>query len=760
MEKISFRPLTSVKKTEDEKPEKLEEALKMEWHQLPEEECYKIIDEKVQAKDYIEAKTLTSTLMKKYIKEGRSLSPQLKEYILSEWYKTTQIEEMTESEKEEETQNAQQDLVNIEEEVKTYSNVPAIVVGRNQSKRIINVAWGREQEGFFKWNFRKPLPNYNETLSLSFEQKASRGMMNVKMATPLQENANFQDDFYRVEEATLSQNEAKEFFHQDTPLPFYLFDRKDLPQMVDGTKVLIHWVYKFQPRDNEFNWSIVRVRPLIEQSTETQSKDVSERKVEEHKEEVTSCHEQTNNETASIKEEREDTPTTLRETYSLIINDIPLRNGELTCRCLTNNNELIYFRKSLTQMEINRLDKLTVTGLVRHEAFGKQFVKIERIELANDSDFPESILRKRVRRLHKSDNNIFLDDEQLATRKVQLLKIKHLMMREQSEDFSVLVEEMFLYAVHIKDYEWTIASIKAVKTNPADSNAPIVEEAEDIKEELTPEEKAKQQEALRQPWQVRVAYITKVDEERGRVEIVYGIRKKGYIALEDFPLTSPYQGDWLGMKMLDGKEPMHEIVFHDIIRLDPNKRLPNTSKLIYKVRRGILWYSSEEKSFKLHGASISNDVVLAMEQPQYKDYFLIEELLDYDEEKQDFAWRPVKIEQFEYLEPMSEMEEHIYPHKFRQEALFQKALAELGANTAPEVKQETKVKEVKAKKAEKPQVVAQEQAKTKKDTPAETLIIGEGFASFCPQSVSKHRHKRGAIRARGRKGLRAKRKQA
>ncbi len=792
MEKNSFRPQTSVKNTEDEKPEALETALKIEWHQLPkEEECYQIIDQKVEERAYTMAKALTSALMEKFMQEGRSISPQLKEYILSDWYKTTQIEEVKEAKTaepaKEEGHNASEEVRKDEEELKFYQETPAIVVGRNQTKRIINVAWGREQEGFFKWNFRTPLPNYNDTLTLDFEQRTLRGIMNVKRAFPLQGETGFQDNFYQIKEVSLEQNEAGEFSYEGNPLPTYLFGKQNISSLQAGDKVLVHWIYKFQPKDREFSWSIIKVEVPNNQTTTA--------KVEETQEETKQAQEtpqaevvaklpqeeaqEPNNPTQATTQEEQEHADVFTETHTLIINDIPLRNGELTCRCLTNQNELIYFRKSLTEMEINRLDKLIITGLVRHEAFGKQFIKITEIRLAEDKDFPETILRKRVRRLRKEGNNIFLDDEQLAARKVQLLRLKHLMMRAGSDDLSVLVEEMFLYAVHIKDYEWTIASVKAVKAETEEADVtPIVEQDED----LSPTEKQKQQEALRQPWQVRVAYITKVNQELGRVEIVYGIKKKGYIALEDFPITSPYEGDWLGMKMLDGKEPMHEIVFHDVIRLDPNKRLPNTSKLIYKVRRGVLWFSEQDHCFKLHNAPISQELVLAMDSPKYKDYFLVEELLDYNEALGDFAWRPIKVEKFEYLEPAEEMEGHIYPQKFRQEEAFHKALANLEA-IAPKLRKEEKptakqgeespktkavetaqiptamptAKEVVAEpKAEKPVAKQEENA----ITPQEAITINKALVSFCPQGVSKHRRKKEQSRARGVKGLRAKKKQA
>ncbi len=756
MEKISFRPKTSVKTIEEETPQELESALKIKWQQLPkEEECYKIIDQKVEEKAYLEAKTITSILMKKYMKEGRSLSPQLKEYILSDWYKATHIEEGKEA-RVPQTEDEKGKL-NI------YENIPAIVVGRNPNKRIINVAWGREQEGFFKWHFRTPLPNYNDALVLDFEQRETRGIMNVKRALALEGEASFPQDFYRIDEVSLETNEANEFSYQGTPLPRYLFDKEAFPLLKEGDKAFVHWIYKFQPKDQEFNWSIIKA--------EVAKQEIESVEAEQEKEEK-KVQEETPQATSQETEEPKEPAIIQTETHSLIINDIPLRNGELTCRCLTAENELIYFRKSLTKTEVNRLDKLVITGLVRHDNFGKQFIKILAIKEADDKDFPETILRKRVKRLHKEGNNIFLDDEQLAARKVQLLRLKHLMMKEQSNDFSVLVEEMYLYAVHIKDYEWTIADVRAVKAETISEDTPPSKEKED---ELSPEEKQKQAEALRQPWQVRVAYITKVDEELGRVEIVYGIKKKGYIALEDFPITSPYKGDWLGMKMLDGKEPMHEIVFDDVIRLDPNKRLPNTSKLIYKVRRGVLWFSEQDQCFKLHNAPINQEVILAMEEPKYKDYFLIEELLDYDEELDDFAWRLVKVEKFEYLDPIEEMEGHIYPMKFRQEEVFQKALAKLKAlapkKEVEELKEEI-VEEVTETKVTKEEVIKSEVIKETKEEALpkaqrqereivqQAITISRANVSFCPQRVSKHRRKKVQDRARGVRGLGLRRKQA
>ncbi len=753
METISFKAKTTEELTKEGTPQELETTLKQEYHEEPkEEEYYKQIDAKLEEGNFVEAKVLTANLLKECIKEGKSLSPKLKSYILSDWYKSTQIEATKEPKEAEETEAKEEKAATEEPELKSYQNVTAIVVGRNHAKRIINVAWGRGQEGFFKWNFRTNLPNYNDKLVITFEQRETRGIMKVQTALPLEGEANFQEDFYQVEEIELEVNEAGEPCYKAQELPTYLFREQNIEGLQAGSKAYIHWIYKFQPRENVFDWTMSKVVLADAQAPKQEDTNESE----------TSTEKQEPSNNAEAKQEKKHSEAKL-ETHSLIINDIPLRNGELTCRCLTNENELIYFRKSLTHTEINRLDKLIITGLVREEDFGKQFIKIEEVKLAQDEDFPETILRKKVRRLHKEANNVFLDGEQLAARKVQLLRLKHLMVQEQSDDLHVLVEEMFLYAVHIKDYEWTIASVK-----------PLNREAEQDTSSLAPQKAKefssdKEKESLRQPWQVRVAYVTDVNKEIGRVEIVYGLRKKGYIALEDFPISDVYKGDWLGMKMLDGKEPMHEIVFNDIIRLDPNKRLPNTSKLIYKIRRGVLWYSEQDHVFKLHNAPISQELVRAMENPQYKDYFLVEEVLDYNEQEENFTWRPVKVEKFEYLEPVNDMEEHIYPHKFRQEAVFQKALANilaLAPKDEPKPSAEKPLSsQAKAEKAvaQKPKAKSQAtkvKAKATKTAETKSNTLAPARRSFCPQAVSKHRKQRGQGRVRGTKGLRAKRRLA
>ncbi len=754
-----------VEDADKDKPKALKMELQENYNQRPSEaDVYASIDAKVERGEFVAAKQEVAALLKAYMEANKGLSPELKAYIGSDWYKTTALPK---EERREEERSREAVL-----EAKAYNEVPAIVVGRNFPKRIINVAWGRGQEGFFKWNFRSPLPEYNDLLCLTFEQKQERGMMAVRSAQPLQGETNFQEDFYRIVKTPLQRNEEGKWLFEDKVLAAYLFAKQDIASLTEEDEVTIHLIYKYQPRDKDFGWTITKIflpehLQKSEQAAEEKPAEPQPNKEQDMPKAETTAEIIPDTSVKEEGSEGEGKPAVLRS-YTLIVNDIPLRNGELTCRCLTNENELLYFRKSLTKMELNRLDKLVITGLVREEAFGKQFVKIEQIKLAKDEDFPETILRKSVKRLHKEDNNIFLDGEQLAARKVQLLRLKHLMMKANSSDLPVVVEEMYLYAVHIKGYEWTIASVKPVGQETESKEVSVDNEEKEV---LSPKDKAKQEQALRQPWQIRVAYITKVDKVRGRVEMVYGVRKKGYISLNDFPLDSPYEGDWLGMKMLDGKEPMHEIVFNDIIRLDPNKRLPNTSKLIYKVRRGMLWYSEQDHIFKLHNAPISQELVLAMDKPKYKDYFLVEEILDYNEVKGEFAWRPIKVEKFEYLESVDEMEGHIYPMKFRQKELFQKALTNLYAIT-PQAKQEEEqelvepvakvaaaapIKEEPKQTAE-PKEAAEEAGTTMKEALRDLqsgafFIVRPQTVSFCPQRVSQ---KRSCLR--GKRGLSAKRR--
>ncbi len=732
--KISGHQLI-VEEEDRETPKGLEIELKKNYTQEPTEELiYKEIEQKVAEENFLEAKKQVAELLKEYMRANKGLSIELKAFIAADWYKSTPLPK--------ENREKEQDD---KSEVSTYNDLAVIVVGRNFPKRIINVAWGRGQEGFFKWHFRKPLPEYNDLLRLSFDQKQERGIMFVHSADKLEGEANFQDDFYRIEEVCLEQNEEGQWLYNGQTLAPYLFAKQNIEALTTEDKVNIHLIYKYLPREKDFSWSIAKlILPEHLQVLDSKEEDKEQETQEEatkNAETKAKCTAEIVADTSVVTETEVEPKPAVRESHSLIINDIPLRNGELTCRCLTNKNELIYFRKSLTQMDINRLDKLEISGLVREEDFGKQFIKIEQIKLAKDEDFPKTILRKTLKRLHKEDNNIFLDNEQLASRKVQILRLKHLMMKANSNDFPVWVEEMYLYAVHIKDYEWTISDVKLAQED-GETKATDTED----KKDTDPKEKAKQEQALRQPWQIRVAYITKVDKVRGRVEMVYGVRKKGYISLNDFPINTPYEGDWLGMKMLDGKEPMHEIVFNDIIRLDPNKRLPNTCKLIYKVRRGMLWYSEQDHIFKLHNAPISQDLVLAMDNPEYKDYFLVEELLDYDEEKKEFAWRPIKIEKFEYLDNLGEAENNIYPMKFRQKALFEKAIENLQA-LSPKSLKEKPTKAKKEKAIENPTPIYKEAMVA--SLPADTTLA----TSFCPQRVSRLRQA-----LRGPRGLSAKRK--
>ncbi len=758
---------------------------------LSDEALYLQIDEKLQAEDYISAKELVATLLADCMEAGKSLSPKLKSYILSDWYREHKATEpKDEVVAGHTTTKVEQEPEQLPDTYVMHRDIPAIVVGRNIPKRIVNLAWGREQEGFFKWNFRTPLPQYNDVLSVTFEQKVPRSVMAVKSALPYLGELNFDEDFYKKEIGKLKLNEEGQLSYKEYTLAPFLFGNQDITLLREGEDVEVHWIYKYLPREKAFDWSITKV-VVLNQAEALEQEEAHHPiaplpepvrtvvKVEHEttaEAEPTAQQELQEAETHSEEKIQKAQPSEQVETHTLIINDIPLRNGELTCRCITNENEQIYFRKSLIKLEVNRLDKLIITGLVRTESFGKYFVKIDQVKLAKDEDFPSTILRKTVKRLHKQGGVIFLDDEQLATRKVQLLRLKHLMMRAGSSDVMVEVEEMYLYAVHIKDYEWTIASVKLQgdSTQEQDSPSEIPHQAIAKDLDLSPSEKAKQEASLRQPWQVRVAYISKVNKDLGRVEIIYGVKKKGYIKLEDFPLPTPYQGDWLGMKMLDGHEPLHEIVFNEIIRLDPNKRLPNTSKLIYKVRRGVLWYSEQDHIFKLHNAPISQAIVLAMDNPKYKDYFLVEELLDFDEAKGEFAWRPIKIEKFEYLETADEMEGHIFPHKFRQKELFNKAISALNALAQKVAKQEVpqKEEEIIEEKVKEEPIVAQSKAQCccpaprKQEQSMQEAIrsfvkenerLDKETVSFCPQRVSKRRVK--TIK-RGRKalGLRSNRK--
>ncbi len=702
-----------------ENPLELEVQLTNHQEQYPQnKEIYLEIDSFISQGAYGQARTLVDILIKKCVDEGIVIEPKLKNYILSDWYKNQ--DNMPQGQPEVTQVQVEEPAIEPEspKEKKVYVQIPALVVGRNKDKRFLNVAWGRGQEGFFRWMKKGALPAYAEELIISFDQEEPRGIMQVSDVRLSNELSAYPEDFYREQIVQLTQNEFGQYGYDDQIIPKYLLN--EYVGLTAGEEVKLCWVYKFNPKHNEHEWVLCRVRrltvePEVERVVETSS----------------------SNQPTNL-EPREEQPAELisQVAVSLIVMSIgtPLRNHGLLCHCIGNDGALYYFRETLMP-DVRRFNRLRLDAMVKQVDGLNFIVGLNRCDVAKVSDFPETMIRQTKKTLRLDSGQVFLDDEPMTARKVQILKLKRLFPKTDPAWVDVLVEEVFIYAVQNKTFEWTISSIELI--SPSDE---VKSKEQEVQKQVpvSPKLEAVISEEKALAYKDCIAFISHVTKHE--VHLIYGFERKGYILRSDFSLDEPKVGDWVMIRLHEEAQLMHEIKFSSITPYLENPQRQAECRKFYKVKEGLLGYLPEDDLFLFNMMPISKQIVRAIEQPEYKAYYRAEEILDYHDGKGAFANRLIRVDKFEQLEDPMLLEEISYPLSLRTQEAFQQAVESLGKpfvgpllsndKTSPEVE---------------------------KSCTKEPILIKHELVSFVAQRVIA-RGKNAKFSSRGKKGLSSRRR--
>ncbi len=608
-----------------------------------------------------------------------------------------------------------------EQEMKTMENfsfvgekVPVIVVGRNNDKRIVNVVWGKEKEGYFRWPRKGNLPNYTDVFYLSFDQKEPRGVLKVSNVSSCNDYSSFTSDFYKQETLEITAINEREYYCGDLLLPQHFSSALRSCEL--GSKILLTWVYKFNHRVEQFEWMICRVKVLVEDVVLVEEED------EVVKEVAVVAQEPARVEAKEVRA----VENVVREDVTLFVMacDTPLKGVGLVNHCLSSSNELYYFHSSL--LSVVRFDKLKLNVSVGELAGVKMITEIHKVEPAILTDFPDTIVKETKKMLIHRNDVMYLDSDPIPSRKSQNLRLKKLLAIAGANRVEVIVEEAFIYAIQNKAFEWTIVKVSlandVVQVKVEDPKPAVQEEVTKEEEKPTTEVKSEvvaEDEAMAEPKKTCATETRAIVEEKpkkyktvpayivsvgsGTIDLIFGECRKAYIVAEKYSLENPTVGQWLEIDVVEGQKNFEELDFKDIRPFPQNPLFTPSCRQFYRVREGLLIYSEDDRTFMLNNIPIPDYVLDFITEPRYKAYYRFEEILDYNPVRDKFVYKCAKMSELEFVQGSAEeLDEHLYPLRLRNKLAFEEALAKLCENvaedTSSDVKDETAKTEVKSPK--------------------------------------------------------------